>query len=167
MTGSYHLEPEAEAVYLSLFVAGLAYSGLHLLAWSPPVRTYVETVIWRISGISTIVYGVIPGLFGCSQKAFDASRRPTLLTCGLRWLREYVNGAWSALRWLVWFFAGAILCLLYMNSLMITIPLFVASTVLYVLARVYLVVECFISVARLPESVFETPAWASYLPHFG
>lgn len=39
--------------------------------------------------------------------------------------------------------------------------------VLYVLARVYLVVECFINLAHLPESAYELPKWSQYVPHIG
>ncbi|RYP13468.1 hypothetical protein DL765_006881 [Monosporascus sp. GIB2] len=45
---------------LGIFFAGLAYGGLHLLAWSPPVRTTAEVLMWRISGIAIIAYGVAP-----------------------------------------------------------------------------------------------------------
>ncbi|KAK1760399.1 hypothetical protein QBC47DRAFT_4675 [Echria macrotheca] len=162
---SYHLDPAAQPVLLSLFVAGMAYGGLHLLAWSPPVRTSLEAMIWRISGISIIAYGAAPGIVECAKKAFYASRKPTLLTCGPRWLRGGVNSVWFALRWLVWCLTFAILCPAFiLQTALLAVP---ASTLLYVLSRVYLVVESFISVGRLPESVFETPAWASYLPHLG
>jgi hypothetical protein len=39
--------------------------------------------------------------------------------------------------------------------------------VLYVSARVYLVVESFFSLAYLPESVFTTPNFSLYFPHVG
>lgn len=39
------------------------------------------------------------------------------------------------------------------------------ATLLYLFSRVYLVVECFISVGRLPESAFDTPSWSQYMPH--
>lgn len=38
---------------------------------------------------------------------------------------------------------------------------------LYVLARVYLVVESFLNLAYLPDSVFATPNFALYFPHLG
>jgi hypothetical protein len=44
---------------LSLFVAGLVYGGLHLLAWNPPVRTATETWIWRPSSVGIIAYGTV------------------------------------------------------------------------------------------------------------
>ncbi|KAK1757757.1 hypothetical protein QBC47DRAFT_164925 [Echria macrotheca] len=38
---------------------------------------------------------------------------------------------------------------------------------LYVLARVYLVVESFINLSHLPESAYEMPVWSLYVPHIG
>ena len=35
----------------------------------------------------------------------------------------------------------------------------------YVLARAYLVVECFINVFNLPAGVYDTPTWSVYFPH--
>ena len=37
--------------------------------------------------------------------------------------------------------------------------------VVYILARAYLVVECFINVFHLPAGVFKTPEWSTYFPH--
>ena len=35
----------------------------------------------------------------------------------------------------------------------------------YVLARAYLVVECFIGLSNLPGGVYDVPTWSSYFPH--
>ena len=35
----------------------------------------------------------------------------------------------------------------------------------YLLARTFLVVECFLQVSRLPASAYETPQWSAYFPH--
>ena len=35
----------------------------------------------------------------------------------------------------------------------------------YMLARAYLVVECFINLSHLPAGVYDVPIWASYFPH--
>ena len=35
----------------------------------------------------------------------------------------------------------------------------------YMLARAYLVIECFISLSHLPAGVYDVPRWASYFPH--
>ncbi|KAF2017710.1 hypothetical protein BU24DRAFT_420757 [Aaosphaeria arxii CBS 175.79] len=36
---------------------------------------------------------------------------------------------------------------------------------LFIIARVYLVVEAFVSLRRVPKEVYETPEWTRYLPH--
>ena len=35
----------------------------------------------------------------------------------------------------------------------------------YVLARAYLVVECFINLSHLPAEVYDVPTWSTYFPH--
>ena len=35
----------------------------------------------------------------------------------------------------------------------------------YMLARAYLVVECFINLSHLPAGVYDVPSWSSYFPH--
>jgi hypothetical protein len=38
-------------------------------------------------------------------------------------------------------------------------------TPLFILARVFIVVEAFISLRRAPEAIYQTPEWTNYLPH--
>lgn len=42
---------------------------------------------------------------------------------------------------------------------------FYAVLLAYILARGYLVVECFISLSHLPSGVYDVPNWATYFPH--
>lgn len=42
-----------------------------------------------------------------------------------------------------------------------------AFLLLYILARIFLVVECFLELQHLPEKVFLTPKWTKYWPHIG
>ena len=35
----------------------------------------------------------------------------------------------------------------------------------YMLARAYLVVECFINLSHLPSGVYDVPSWSTYFPH--
>jgi len=43
--------------------------------------------------------------------------------------------------------------------------LFLFLGLVYIIARVYLVVECFINLAYLHDSVYEMPSWSQYFPH--
>jgi hypothetical protein len=38
-------------------------------------------------------------------------------------------------------------------------------TPLFILARVFIVVEAFISLRKAPDAIYKTPEWANYLPH--
>ena len=43
--------------------------------------------------------------------------------------------------------------------------LFYPVAIAYILARLYLVVECFIQLSHLPAAVYEVPEWSTYFPH--
>ncbi|KAI4263417.1 MAG: hypothetical protein L6R42_001437 [Xanthoria sp. 1 TBL-2021] len=43
--------------------------------------------------------------------------------------------------------------------------LFFPVAIAYILARLYLVIECFIQLSHLPAGVYEVPEWSSYFPH--
>ena len=47
----------------------------------------------------------------------------------------------------------------------LTTPLVFLISLAYILARAYLVVECFISLSHLPAGVYDVPQWSSYFPH--
>ena len=47
-------------------------------------------------------------------------------------------------------------------SMSIALPLIALA---YMLARAYLVVECFINLSHLPAGAYDVPQWASYFPH--
>jgi len=55
--------------------------------------------------------------------------------------------------------------LLYRLRILLFELLVAAAILSYCLARVYLVVECFINLSHLPESVFRVPVWSQYVPH--
>ncbi|OCK85225.1 hypothetical protein K432DRAFT_318689 [Lepidopterella palustris CBS 459.81] len=58
------------------------------------------------------------------------------------------------------------------NSMDRTLPSLFASAIwclfilLYAFARIFLLVECFLSIRHLPESVYVVPKWSQYFPHF-
>lgn len=176
ISSSYYSKATTQGVLFSLFIAGLAYGGLHLLAWSPPLRTSAETLIWRMSGVAIIVYGAIPELAWCSAKSpnlcvkLNRKRAPNWL---IGWVGA-AKSAWHKSKRLLRDVFSCILLILESGFAAIVFNVVVrvaagnliaVATILYAVSRVYLVVECFISVDRLPESVFETPYWARCLPN--
>ena len=132
-----------------LTLAGGCYGGLHLTAWTCQFPSYAETVLWRAASITILATGPSVIAFLLSI-AFANSIR----NVGRRWLQER-RAFWAAyaLDFLLAFtiIGAATLCLLW--------------GLWYILCRVFIVVECFIMLAHLPESTLEIPTWARYIPH--
>jgi hypothetical protein len=158
--------------FVGATIAGFAYGGLHCLAWNAPFTTESQRILWRLSSITVMSTGVLI-LFLV---------RGVLLFGGPVVLSDYINIAQTSVdSWLCtqsrlgeaskWVRRG-ISALVFqplkcgLVSLTITsILLFLGYIILYFLARVYLVVECFISLSHLPASVFQVPVWSQYVPH--
>ena len=132
------LETVSIVFFLAFTFAGLCYGGIHLLAWQAPFTSDVQHILWQISAL-----------------AVTGSGPAFLIIYTLSWIRRrltYSRG-WNALFGLV-IFSSLLFC-------------YLALMVLYMLARLYLVVECFISFAYLPDTVFLQPSWSNYFPHIG
>jgi len=56
---------------------------------------------------------------------------------------------------------------LYTTLAVLTLGIGNLLLVHYAFSRVYLVVECFLSIPHLPASVYEVPIWSQYFPHIG
>lgn len=136
--------------WLALSAAAFIYGGLHSLAWNAPFHAPIYSLLWKISGITVASLSII---------------HPLALSVLLGWKRydRRVNCPWldksgmGSKR-------SAYLCLAAASLAFFVMLLF---ALLYVLARVYLVVESFHSLAYLPESVLATPNFSLYFPHIG
>ena len=122
-------------IAVTFSAAALIYGGLHALAWHAYFKSPIEQLLWRIS--ACVVMGGMPLLL-LSFKLDDRLRRT------FRYLTTFIHRDLHE-------FIYVVLMLLLFSA--------------YVLARAYLVVECFISLAHLPAEVYDVPSWASYFPH--
>jgi hypothetical protein len=128
-------------IFFSLF--STLYGGLHLLAWNGPFSNPTERLMWRISAL--FVTCTFAGLFTGSFAVLLVllGRFPSAVKVGM--VRRGMKTSFE-----------------YFTS-------FVLFAVVggYVLARVFLFVECFINLAHLPDEVFKEAQWTDHLPHFG
>ena len=145
-------------VWLGFAMAGLLYGGLHLVGWNAPFSSTLEKNLWRIASSSVTSTGIIAGpivLWLQSSTASQASSfvmdkyhgRPVHSTLEVRflWPKVVLSGCMTlfcvTLGPLIWF--------------------------LYVLSRIYLLVECFKNVMHLPNDAFQEISWPCYFPHIG
>jgi hypothetical protein len=152
---STHLSPGI-VLWSGLIIAGSFYGGIHLFAWNGPFTTKAQRLLWQIScliivsPVILIVVGFFVGflllicfcilddLVGPYLDRFDWSRKISHWAPMLDDVFAYTFRA--------------------------ALGIF---GIMYTTARLYLVVECFINIAHLPEGVFEEPRWSRYIPHFG
>ncbi|KAK0736188.1 hypothetical protein B0T21DRAFT_366457 [Apiosordaria backusii] len=155
---------------LIVFLAcGVAYGGIHAAAWNNYYSTIYEEMMWKTSCICVASYSaaigfLATGLFWMEhnyEKKYGYEnyesleqreaemRTSTTLVRFRNIIRSFSPHSMSYRPWLFW--PGAVLL--------------GTATLLYLAARVLLVVEGFISLRDVPLSVYQTPDWTRYLPH--
>lgn len=151
---------------VSLFaVLGFAYGGVHAASWTGHFPSEFEKMMWRaavctVAGgcfvILVLVYVLQPvwrGDEGIGENVFSWAEDVDLLEFGVCYL--------------------PCMCVGCLATAMIPILVAVAAVTLaavliaYIVARVFLVVEAFISIRSLPSGAYDTVAWVNVLPHIG
>ena len=162
------------AMYIGLATTGFVYGGLHCLAWSAPFATRVETLLWRISSVAIMATFLLLLLFYCWElgppfwQNFGSAMAPynEFWEPLADWMEDmidvlpypwddYVGNAVGVPLTIILIIAPKVL----LDSVILS------AAALYCLARVYLVVECFINLSHLPQSVYLVPTWSQYVPH--
>jgi hypothetical protein len=127
---------------LGFSLAGCVYGGLHLSAWNAPFPTTAQRYLWHLSGLVLISSGPV-----------------MILRLGI----EHLTKKWG-------FLDGSNSCRCCLAKCPIALLWYIALFLgygIYILARVYLVVECFVMLCYLPDGVYSVPSWTQYLPHIG
>ena len=121
-----------------VWFASMAYGGLHATAWNGHFPSRVEMWLWRGSSICIAGSGLTWILINLLARTFEGFKA--------YWGRvESLRAHWTSL---VGLGSLATLCGLA-----------------YLLARIFLVVEAFISLRKLPAAAFETVQWTQLVPH--
>lgn len=149
LSGHTFLPPLAIAISTAL------YGGLHAAAWHSFFPTEVEKWFWRVS--STVI--------AASGLSFAYGMASDRLYCHIdpNQYRPSVRRAAWALEWVMY--------LLSLDGSDFTIRtsfgriVYTSLGVCCVIARLYLVVESFISLRKVPVEVYQTPDWTQWIPH--
>ena len=120
-----------------------AYAGIHAVAWNEYFPTNGERYFWRFSVLFIAGSGIMFGVF-CS-------------ICALR-NHLYSSAGDSRVFRCLWSFLDLSL------GFLLGVGFFVPP-LLYLVSRVYLVVESCYSLRRLPIDAYKTPRWTQYIPH--
>ncbi|RSL41831.1 hypothetical protein CEP54_015696 [Fusarium duplospermum] len=159
-------------LYLVLSIIGSIYGGLHCLAWNAPFATDLERLLWRLSSVTVSSIGALILLVYTWElappiwKDLEDSINIAVINWIFHNMERMVDGILNP-PWNHWINdIGGLSLLLGFLSLRVLYDVFIAGFILlYCLARVYLVVECFINLAHLPDSAYVLPKWSQYVPH--
>ncbi|RSM09198.1 hypothetical protein CEP52_004258 [Fusarium oligoseptatum] len=158
-------------LYLVLSTIGFIYGGLHCLAWNAPFATNLERLLWRLSSVTVSAIGVLILLLYTWELAPPIWRNlgDSINTVGnliydntWRKIQNLLHHPWDGWIKNIGIFSLTPVLLLFRALYDVSIVGFI---LLYCLARVYLVVECFINLAHLPDSAYLLPKWSQYVPH--
>ena len=121
-----------------VWFASMAYGGLHASAWNGHFPSNIEMWLWRASSTCIAGSGLTWILINMLARTFEAFKE--------YWGKvETLRAHWTGL---VGLGSLATLCGLA-----------------YILARIFLVVEAFISLRKLPAATFDTLQWTQLVPH--
>lgn len=123
---------------IALWFASMTFGGIHAAAWNEYFPSDVESWMWRCSALYIIWSGLVwllINLVAQMSKPFDDY-----------WNRTRLPHAPFA-----------------KSMPLIIVCLFCGS--LYTFARMYLVIEAFISIRQLPVEAYSTPDWTQFIPH--
>lgn len=135
---------EGLAIRASITAACAAFGALHLISWFAPFRQPMEMQLWRVSATAITCTG------------------PALLL----WVQARLNTEW-------YLDSSVLGIVIHGREIRIQItpnPIFIKVITLsfllvFAFARTFIVVECFINLAYIPESALATPKWSRYVPH--
>jgi hypothetical protein len=138
-----------------LTLAGICYGGLHLTAWTCRFPSHAETLLWHAASVTIMATGpsVIAYALGKSVATFIGISMDNWFHVRARQLGRWVHpNIWA--------------CDLLKSVMKLLAKLvFWLWTTWYILCRAFIVVECFIMLAHLPDTTLEIPSWAAYIPH--
>lgn len=155
------------SIWVLFVCAGLLYGGLHALPWNSEFRTKQEKVPWRASVGMVIGFGPVAMAAYLAKVVFIQVRKN-------RELRELPKSG-NARSW--WHipeesipfsifkpFRRMAKLLFWLGSLVGSFAV-VAICLGYCLARIFIVVECFIALFHSEPGFFEAPSWSVHFPH--
>jgi hypothetical protein len=142
---------------LAIATSTALYGGLHAATWHSFFPTEVEKWFWHISSIVIAASGLLVAIVVGSDHLYRNIR--------FKGYRPSVRWAARALKWVAKILSLKVIDDSYEAALKFVVILCCSLGACCVIARVYLVVESFISLRKMPVEIYQTPDWTQWIPH--
>ncbi|KAF1808158.1 hypothetical protein P152DRAFT_469152 [Eremomyces bilateralis CBS 781.70] len=122
-----------------------AYGGLHASAWNEFFPSTVERLFWICASLTMASSGALLWAFWMARQTWpEFDRFVSGITPGVVIGNRKEQKPWVtfAKRWALYLILG-----------------------LLAVARVFIVIEAFVSLREVPKAIYDTPEWTDYLPH--
>ncbi|WYZ35281.1 hypothetical protein EsH8_I_001557 [Colletotrichum jinshuiense] len=142
--GQVNIHRDALRSVLALTAA--AYGGLHLSGWVDHFPTPIERTMWLVASLIIACSGVALWVFFLARQiwpqfdVFVSGAAPGTRLTGAAFQKPWMKRSKSL-----------VLC---------------SILVVFAVARVFLVVEAFVSLREAPAALYQTPEWSDFFPHF-
>lgn len=140
---------------IMFFIYSMTYCSLHFIGWNFSFPTNIERTLWRSASITMVSSALV---FWICETYQDGRRIG-------RWERWYARmfpeKGEKAYRMGLSPQSRKEIMFIPVWEVVIMIPV----TVIYSLARSYIVIEIFLSQRSLPKGAFDTVDWSKYIPH--
>lgn len=124
-----------KAVTAVCALATIGYAALHISAWNIPLATHIEQLLWRIASLV---------MLACVFAWFFMDHFQEYLLHRKRKKGKVIDGV--IVPW--W-----------------RIPASIVVAVVYGLCRLYVLVESFVALRKMPASAYEQVDWGKWVPH--
>ncbi|KAH8670174.1 hypothetical protein BGZ60DRAFT_450079 [Tricladium varicosporioides] len=125
-----------------IWLISIVHAGIHLIGWNFDFPTRIEKLLWRISSIVLVVIMLVGGAVPV------ISTRP--------WFDFSFNLLW------IWVIDARKSTWIRRNIFNFLVNL---AYLIYIIARVLIFVEMFVSFRSLPENAYADVNWSAFLPH--
>lgn len=146
-------------IWIAICLAIGLYGGLHAAAWNSHFPTQFEQLAWKVSAVTIAASGTLATIY----LAIDGI--PT--KDGGSFIKNFYKVNFGNQAEPTFFgdvFLTLVLAIPFVVGIAL-IPFLYLGFLLYIPARIFLVVEAFISLRSMPLDVYQTPEWTQWIPH--
>jgi hypothetical protein len=146
-------------IWIAICLAIGLYGGLHAAAWNSHFPTQFEQWAWKISAVNIAASGALAAIYVAinglpTKDGGSFIKNFYVVNFGSHAKSTFFGDAFLTLVLAIPFVVGIAL-----------VPLLCIGFLVYIPARIFLVVEAFISLRSMPLDVYQTPEWTQWIPH--